>query len=34
MYVDRASNARGTGIGIVLILPKVIRLEHLITLRP
>ena len=28
MYVDVASNARGAGVGIVLVSPKGIRLEH------
>ena len=28
MYVDVASNARGVGVGIVLVSPKGIRLEH------
>ena len=28
VYVDVASNARGAGVGIVLVSPKGIRLEH------
>ena len=28
MFVDSASNARGTGIGIVIMSPKGVKLEH------